>query len=446
MRGGLLGLIGRYGRARWCAASQTVGVWANLSAMADDGLIASLRAAVDARPEDVALRLHLAELLLSAGRRDEAVSEAAAVLQHSPTEGRAREILQRAMRAAAPEDRPDGDGFDWGAAERELRDVIPPRFAEAEDGGEGDGEGELEALRDGPPDGLLPLAVEAAGLTLDDVGGLDQVKQRLEAAFLAPLRNPELRRLYGKSLRGGLLLWGPPGCGKTFIARALAGELGAAFATVSITDVLDPFVGVSERNLHEVFRRAREAAPCVVFLDEIDALGGKRSSSHGGTLRNVVNQLLLELDDVHAANDGVFVLAASNAPWDVDPALRRPGRLDRAVLVLPPDEAARRAVLAKHVADRPIERIDLAALARRTEGFSGADLAHLCESASEVAVLDSVRSGEVRMIGMSDFDTALSSIRSSIGPWLVIAENVVQFANSSHEYDELAAWLKRRRR
>jgi SpoVK/Ycf46/Vps4 family AAA+-type ATPase len=111
----------------------------------------------------------------------------------------------------------------------------------------------------------------------------------------------------------------------------------------------------------------------VVFLDEIDALGGKRSSSHGGTLRNVVNQLLLELDDVHAANDGVLVLAASNAPWDVDPALRRPGRLDRAVLVLPPDDAARRSVLAKHMADRPIERIDLAALAKRTEGFSGAD-------------------------------------------------------------------------
>jgi SpoVK/Ycf46/Vps4 family AAA+-type ATPase len=412
--------------------------------MADDGLIESLQAAVDARPEDGALRLHFAELLLDAGRRDEAISQAAAVLQRAPTEVRAHDLLRRAMQpAAATEERANPaeeheDGFDWAAAERELEGVIPPRYSE--------GPAEVAAVRNGPGDGLLPLSVEAAGLTLADVGGLDQVKQRLEAAFLAPLRNPEVRRLYGKSLRGGLLLWGPPGCGKTFIARALAGELGAAFASVSITDVLDPYVGVSERNLHDVFARARQAAPCVVFLDEIDAIGGKRSHNQGGTLRNVVNQLLLELDDVNAGNDGVFVLAASNAPWDVDAALRRPGRLDRAVLVLPPDDAARRAVLARHLAERPIERIDLAALAQRTEGFSGADLAHLCESAAELAVLDSVRTGDVRMIGMADFEAALGSVRSSIGSWIDIAVNVVQFANASHEYDELAAWLKRRRR
>lgn len=129
----------------------------------------------------------------------------------------------------------------------------------------------------------------------------------------------KLRRLYGKSLRGGLLLYGPPGCGKTFVARAVAGELGAKFLSVSVNDVLDMWIGNSERNMHEVFETARRQAPCVVFLDELDALGGKRSRTHSSGMRNTVNQLLTELDGVDAAaNEGVFVLGATNVPWDVD--------------------------------------------------------------------------------------------------------------------------------
>ena len=182
---------------------------------------------------------------------------------------------------------------------------------------------------------------EHAGLTLADVAGMTEVKQRLEAAFLAPMRNPDLRRLYGKSLRGGLLLYGPPGCGKTFIARAVAGELGARFIAVSFADIIDMFVGQSERNIHELFEIARRNAPCVLFLDEVDAIGQKRSQLRNTPMRSAVNQLLLELDDISGNNEGVFLLAATNHPWDVDSALRRPGRFDRTLLVLPPD--ARRA-------------------------------------------------------------------------------------------------------
>ena len=127
---------------------------------------------------------------------------------------------------------------------------------------------------------------------------MTQVKERLEAAFLAPMRNPELRKLYGKSLRGGLLLYGPPGCGKTFIARAVAGELGARFMAVSFADIIDMFVGQSERNIHELFEIARRNAPCVLFLDEVDAIGQKRSQLRNTPMRSAVNQLLLELDDV----------------------------------------------------------------------------------------------------------------------------------------------------
>ena len=167
--------------------------------------------------------------------------------------------------------------------------------------------------------------VEPAGVRLADVGGLTEVKKRLEASFLAPLRNPELRALYGKSLRGGLLLYGPPGCGKTFLAKAVAGELGASFLHVSLADVLDMYIGQSERNVKELFEVARTSAPCVLFLDELDAIGGKRSLNRSSGARTTVNQLLTELDGVGSDNEGVFVLAATNHPWDVDPALRRPG-------------------------------------------------------------------------------------------------------------------------
>src|SRR5258707_13659843 len=153
-----------------------------------------------------------------------------------------------------------------------------------------------------------------------DVGGMDDVKREVERPFLRPMRNPELRRMYRKSLRGGLLLYGPPGWGKTFLARAVAGEMGAAFISLSIVDVLNMWVGSSERNLHDLFQSARSHAPCVLFLDEIDALGHKRSQINSSSMRTVVNQLLTELDGVDGNNDGVFVLAATNAPWDIDSA------------------------------------------------------------------------------------------------------------------------------
>ncbi len=282
-------------------------------------------------------------------------------------------------------------------------------------------------------------------MRLADVGGMAEVKERLEAAFLAPLRNPELRRLYGKSLRGGLLLYGPPGCGKTFISRAVAGEMGARFLSVSLADVLDMYVGQSERNLREIFDTARRAAPCVLFLDEIDAIGQKRSNLRSSGMRGTVNQLLAELDDVGDRNKGVFVLAATNHPWDVDVALRRPGRLDRTLLVVPPDPPAREAILRYHLKDRPVAGIDLRKLVRRTEGYSGADLAHLCETAAERAMLEAARTGEARLIEMRDFEAALAEVRPSTGPWFETARNVALFANEGGTYDDLLAYLKKRR-
>ncbi|MFD3942440.1 AAA family ATPase [Streptomyces sp. NPDC058579] len=431
--------------------------------MSDESpLIRSLRAAVSAAPEDVPLRLHFAELLLAEGRGDEAVSEAAVALQHAPGDEAARALMVRAMGlpapvqpeipAAAPATEQGTPGFDWVAAEEEVGDLVGPRFVTGTDNGEvgevGEVEAPLTADGSGDPGDASAWDVDVpGGVRLADVGGMQEVKDRLEAAFLAPMRNPELRKLYGKSLRGGLLLYGPPGCGKTFIARAVAGELGASFMSVSLSDILDMYIGTSEKNVHDIFETARAQAPCVVFLDELDALGAKRSRTHHSGLRNVVNQLLTELDGIDGAeNEGVFVLAATNVPWDVDLALRRPGRLDRTLLVLPPDAPAREAILRYHLRERPIESVDLGKLVKATEDFSGADLAHVCESAAEFALLDSARTGTVRMIDMKDLLAAAKQIRPSSESWFASARNVAMFANDGGMYDDLVAYLKKKRK
>jgi AAA+ superfamily predicted ATPase len=407
----------------------------------EHAVIASLRNAVSALPDDLALRMHLARLLLTAGQPDEAVTHLAAILQADPANSDALALLASRHAdgsRAGPEPVIPAQpaNFDWAEAEAELSDVLAPMFVTA-DGAHADD--------DGSPRTPSAFDPDRPGLLLADVAGMAEVKARLEAAFLAPMRNPELRKLYGKSLRGGLLLYGPPGCGKTFIARAVAGELGARFMAVSFADVVDMYIGSSERNVHEIFETARDHSPCVVFLDEVDAIGQKRSQLRSTPMRSVVNQLLLELDDVTGTNDGVFVLAATNHPWDVDSALRRPGRLDRTLLVLPPDEEARAAVFRFHLRDRPVAGIQLAALAARTDGYSAADIAHICESAAELALLDSARTGQVRMIGQDDLLSAVGQVRPSLGAWFDSARNVALFANEGGSYDDLAAYLKERK-
>jgi AAA+ superfamily predicted ATPase len=460
-------------------------------------VLASLRKAVEAMPDDVPLRVHLATLLMQAGQRDEAIRHVGAVLQRDPGNAEALALLQQPSGPAAGAGTGPGSGtaetgpaashdpreasgpsadtappgapappgkapanqespgsgdrrgrgdkrdrkddrhpdFDWSQAESELRDVLPPMFV----GSEGT---DAEAAA---AEAVDAYDAERSTLKLADVAGMNQVKDRLEAAFLAPMRNPELRKLYGKNLRGGLLLYGPPGCGKTFIARAVAGELGARFMAVSFADIIDMFVGQSERNIHELFEVARRNAPCVLFLDEVDAIGQKRSQLRNTPMRSAVNQLLLELDDVDSGNEGVFLLAATNHPWDVDSALRRPGRFDRTLLVLPPDGTAREAVFRYHLRERPVAGVNLGRLAKLTDGYSGADIAHICETASERALLDSIHRGEARMIGQPDLEAAITEVKPSLGAWFDTARNVALFANEGGAYDDLAAYLKKRR-
>ena len=439
----------------------------------DRNLLDGLEAAVAVAPDNVSLRLHLAELLLNAGERERSLAHCRTVLDGEPANVAALELAARAAQELGDTVRAEGFrrlaaalGGNAGASPPAptIKPVSPPpseplrpipqpaQAADPEEYGQDDDDDDdsgkvlpMRVIRGEKVEVANPDNLELPKITLKDVGGMEEVKRRLNIAFLAPLRNPEIMKLFGKSLRGGLLLYGPPGCGKTFIARATAGELGAKFLSVGLAEVLDMWIGNSEKNLREMFETARRNAPCVLFFDEIDALGRKRSLTRHSAMAGVVNQFLAEMDGMTNNNDGVFVLAASNHPWDVDVALRRPGRLDRTLLVLPPDRPARLDILRANVCDRPLEKVDVEWLADKTEDFSGADLVHLCESAAELAIEDSLATGRTRPIVMGDFKRALKEVRPSVRPWFETAKNYAQFANEGGVYDDLLTYLRARR-
>jgi len=418
----------------------------------DPGVLSSIAALVERDPSNVALRLHLVELLLEDGQAAEALSQASAALAARPDDVKVLELGARAADAAGEIAKAESYrrmAAALGAPSSQTPPATAPETSSAQSSAQGSRKDRvgLRLVEGNRVDESEPdVEVQKPAITLQDVAGMEKVKHRLNVAFLAPLRNAELRRTFGKSLRGGLLLYGPPGCGKTFIARAAAGELGAKFIAIGISDVLDMWLGQSEQNLKGHFETARRQAPCLLFFDEVDALGRKRSLMRHSAGAGVISQFLAELDGMQADNRGVFVLAATNHPWDVDSALRRPGRLDRMLLVLPPDAPAREAILRAHCRDRPMaDDVDYASIASRLEDYSGADVAHLCESAAEFALEDSLGASQVRPISSTHFKRAIKDVRPSIRPWLETAKNHALFANDGGVYDDLLEYLRARR-
>ena len=410
-----------------------------MSITPDPSVLRVIEAALAADPSNVGLRVHLADLLLSSGESAEALRHLEIVLAERPDQ---MEALRLAARAAS-------STGDEGRAERwnRIADALVSAAAKTRtDAENGDTEesgvqpvGGLRTRAESPEESadwdaeLAELLGQTQGerITLADVAGLEDVKHRLQAGFLQPMRSPELRKLYGTSMRGGLLLWGPPGCGKTFLARAVAGEIGAQFASIGLHDVLDMWLGNSEKRLHELFELARRRRPSVLFFDEIDAIGHARTALTHSAGRNVVAQLLAEMDGVDTNNDGVFVIGATNQLWDVDPALRRPGRLDRNMLVLPPDAVGREAILSYHLRNRPWcgDRLDRVVAA--TDGYSGADLRLVCDEASQRALGDAVRSGTPRSIDEADLMAIVQRTGPSTRPWLEMARNFATYANTN---------------
>ena len=252
-----------------------------------------------------------------------------------------------------------------------------------------------EALREVEPSAVREVFVEVPNVTWNDVGGLEEIKQRLREAVQWPLMHPELFESLRLAPPKGALLSGPPGCGKTLLAKALATEAAVNFVSVKGPELLSMYVGESERGLRDVFRKARQAAPCIIFFDEIDALASTRSrgGNDSGVAARVLSQLLTELDGIEELK-GVFVLAATNRPDLLDPALLRPGRFDIQFAMPLPDRAVREKIFAIHLRDRPLEAgVTAAWLAGECEGFNGAQIEGVCRRAVMAVIAQQIAAG-----------------------------------------------------
>jgi transitional endoplasmic reticulum ATPase len=283
--------------------------------------------------------------------------------------------------------------------------------------------------------------MEKPALKFSDVGGMQRVKDEIAIKIIQPIRNPDLYKAFGKKTGGGILLYGPPGCGKTFIAKATAGEIDAKFINIGLHDILDMWMGNSEKNLHSIFEMARRNTPCVLFFDEVDAMGASRSDLKQSGMRHVINQFLSELDGVDSDNEGVLILAATNAPWSVDGAFRRPGRFDRIIFVEPPDLKAREDILQSMLNGKPVGEVDTKKVAEAAKEYSGADLKAVIDIAVEEKLRESMSKGSLQPINTKDLLKAVKQHRPTTQEWFASARNYALYANESGLYDDILKYL-----
>ncbi len=430
-----------------------------------DPKIDSLKEALKYSPDNVPLRLLLADSLLAAHRLEEAELEYAALLRtdNNPNariglarvffeknnysasivimeeifekQGESLEMLVLYTRALVREK-------DFRKAQETYQRVISlsPGYIDEELDGHFRvrGHQEIEEEETDP----AHFSLEKPDIDFDDVGGMESVKREIELKIIKPLQHPDLYKAYGKKVGGGILLYGPPGCGKTFIAKATAGQIKARFFNISLNDILDMWIGNSEKNLHEVFEFARQHTPCVVFIDEMDALGANRNDMKQSAGRQLINQFLLELDGIAHDNEGILILGATNTPWHLDPAFRRPGRFDRIIFVPPPDEKSRESILRLKLKNKPATSIDYERIAQKTEKYSGADIDALIDRAIETKLEESFRDGIPRPIDTKDLLSAAKLHKPSTQEWFATAKNYALFANDAGLYDDVLTYLK----
>lgn len=283
--------------------------------------------------------------------------------------------------------------------------------------------------------------LERSPLTFAHVGGMEAVKEEIRMKILYPMQNADLFRAYGKKAGGGVLLYGPPGCGKTMISRATAGEIKANFLSIGIHQILDLYLGNSEKNLHEIFEMARANAPTVLFFDEVDALAADRTDLKRSAGRTLINQFLTEMDCTNGNNEGLLILGATNAPWHIDPAFRRPGRFDRVLFVPPPDTDARAAILRILARDKPVADFDPRALAGKTKDFSGADLNAVFERSIEAAIGQAMTTGRMIPLTTKHLLEAVKMTKPSTRAWFDSAKNYALYANQGGFYNDVLAFL-----
>lgn len=278
--------------------------------------------------------------------------------------------------------------------------------------------------------------------TFEDVGGLTDVKKRIRMDFIMPIQSPEFFQAYGKTGGGSLLLYGPPGCGKTFLAKAIAGEIDASFIHLELQAILSMYVGQSEHNLHDIFEKAREQKPCVLFIDELDALGGNRHRMSQHHDRVLVNQLLVELDGLQSFNDQVYIIGATNTPWYLDPALRRPGRFNSLLFIPPPSEEERELILSIKTKDKPQDKLDLFKIAKVTSHFSGADLTQVIDDAISKAIERSLEQGSLQPMSNTDLMKSAKDRSPTTLEWFATAKNYATFSDTNKDYKNVLHYMK----
>jgi len=294
------------------------------------------------------------------------------------------------------------------------------------------------------------------------VGGLSDVKETLKMAIVYPAKHQDIFKFYKKKISRGIMLYGPPGCGKTYIARAVAGECSAEFFDIKITDIYNKYYGESEKSIHDIFEIARESAgenPSIVFIDEIDAIGSRRDSRLEQFEKRIVNQLLIEISDIEYDNSNVITIVATNTPWNIDPALMRPGRFDKHIFIAPPDLMAREEIFKLNMKDRPIRDVDFKKLAELTENYSAADIVQVCEEAAGIALKEALEKDyenelknegnalehkhEPRNINMDDFLEVLKMRKSSLKAWFNFARQEIAEYGSDESLRELYEMIKK---
>jgi ATP-dependent 26S proteasome regulatory subunit len=438
--------------------------------------LAPLREALRHSPDNIPLRQHLAESLLGQGHPEQAEAEFREALSLSPENaalklGLARAFIAQQKATAAlviVEDMAKSrtaPGLAHVLYARLLfnRGEVQNAVAQYKLGVEKDADAadeefagrlgiDASSTESEVVDGRMRAAweeapgttaeIERPKVTFDGVGGMDALKDEIRLKIIHPLNHPELYKAYGKAIGGGILMYGPPGCGKTHLARATAGEIKAGFISVGINDVLDMWIGNSERNLHALFDQARDNKPCVLFFDEVDALGARRSDMQHSGGRHLINQFLAEMDGIQSNNDGLLILAATNSPWHLDPAFRRPGRFDRVLFVPPPDAAARASILRILCQGKPVQDIDYAHLAKKTDQFSGADLKAVLDIAIEVKLREAMKAGIPKPLTTADLATAAAGLKPTTKEWFATARNHALYANQGGMYDDILRYLK----
>ncbi len=400
-------------------------------------------AALLTNPFDNALRTRYADHLLAQGDASAALAQFELLTRQIPDEsapliGQARALLQLGRRDDAANRYREARRQAGFQPDSRLEALAAPSTPTAGP--------RLTVVTGGKSDNVVefaPIARERIGF--GDIAGLDDLKRTVRLQIIEPFLNPALFAKFKKRAGGGVMLYGPPGCGKTMLARAVATECDAEFMSVGISDVLNMYIGESQRNLAQFFDKARQSRPCVLFFDEIDALAFARSKAQSEHTRQVVNELLSQLDGFGGDNQGVLILAATNMPWDVDSAMKRPGRFSRQVFVPPPDEAARAYIVELKLRGVPHDAVDAKAIAAVTRHFSGADIEGVVELAKDYALEDHLVRKIERNITQQDLLRAADTAKASTLDWLRTARNLVKYAGADDSYSDVEQYLKRHR-